>query len=170
MWMYACVCLAVQSRARLFTTLWTIACQASLSVKCSRQEYWGVCVCVCVCVCVLLSCVRLFVYSLPFELPGKPQEYWNLGCQFILQGFFPSQGSNPVLCSLLHWQADSVPLSHLASPRLRKRFPWWLSGKVSTCPRRVHGFNPWSGRIPHVEQLNPCTTAIEPTQMLIWLL
>ena len=27
--------------------------------------------------------------------------------------------------------------------------PWWLRGKESTCQSRRHGFNPWSGKIPH---------------------
>ena len=38
-----------------------------------------------------------------------------MGCHFLLQGIIPTQGSN--LC-LLHWQADSLPLSHLGSPSL----------------------------------------------------
>ena len=29
---------------------------------------------------------------------------------------FPTQGSNPLLLCLLHWQAYSLPLSHLGSP------------------------------------------------------
>ena len=29
-------------------------------------------------------------------------------------------------------------------------FPWWLSGKESTCQCRGHGFNPWSKKIPDV--------------------
>ena len=37
----------------------------------------------------------------------------GVGCRFILQGIFPTQGSNP--CLLL-WQVDSLPLSHLESP------------------------------------------------------
>ena len=37
-----------------------------------------------------------------------------MGCHFLLQGIFPTQRSN--LC-LLHWQADSLPLSYLASPK-----------------------------------------------------
>ena len=37
----------------------------------------------------------------------------GVGCRFILQGIFPTQGSN--LC-LLHRQADSLPLSPLGSP------------------------------------------------------
>ena len=29
------------SRAQLFVTLWTVACQAPLSMEFSRQEYWS---------------------------------------------------------------------------------------------------------------------------------
>ena len=36
----------------------------------------------------------------------------GVGCHFPLQGIFPTQGSNPCL---LHWQADSLPLSHQGS-------------------------------------------------------
>ena len=38
-----------------------------------------------------------------------------MGCHFLLQGIFPLQGSNPRLQCLLHWQADSLLLSHLGS-------------------------------------------------------
>ena len=38
------------------------------------------------------------------------QEYWS-GLSFPLQGIFPSQGSNPCLLCLLHWQAGSPPLA-----------------------------------------------------------
>ena len=46
----------------------------------------------------------------PWDFPGK-----NTGvvCHVPLQGIFLTQRSN--LC-LLHWQADSLPLSHLGSP------------------------------------------------------
>ena len=37
----------------------------------------------------------------------------ELGCRFLLQGIFPTQGLN--LC-LLHWQADSLPQSQQGSP------------------------------------------------------
>ena len=46
----------------------------------------------------------------PWDFPGKNTE---VGCNFLLQGIFPTQGLN--LC-LLHWQMDSLPLSHLGSP------------------------------------------------------
>ena len=41
-------------------------------------------------------------------------------CHFLLQGVFLTQGSNPHLLCLLHWQADSLPLSHLRSPQDRE--------------------------------------------------
>ena len=34
----------------------------------------------------------------------------------LLQGIFPTQGSNPHLLHFLHWEADSLPQSHLGSP------------------------------------------------------
>ena len=37
------------------------------------------------------------------------------GCRFLLQGIFLTQGSNPNLLSLLHWQAGSYQLSHQGS-------------------------------------------------------
>ena len=41
--------------------------------------------------------------------------------------------------------------------------PWWRSGKESACQFRGHGFEPWSGKIPHAaEQLSQCATTTEP--------
>ena len=40
-----------------------------------------------------------------------------MGCHFLLQGIFSTQGWN--LC-LLHWQADSLPLSHIRSHYIRQ--------------------------------------------------
>ena len=45
----------------------------------------------------------------PWDFPGKNT---GGGCHFLLQGIFLTQGSNP---SLLHWQADFLPRSHLGS-------------------------------------------------------
>ena len=40
---------------------------------------------------------------------------------------------------------------------------WWLNGKECTYQRRRHGFDPWSGKLPHaVQQLSPCATTPEP--------
>ena len=38
-----------------------------------------------------------------------------MGCHFLLQGIFLTQGLNP---HLLHWQGNCLPLSHLGSPVL----------------------------------------------------
>ena len=41
-------------------------------------------------------------------------------------------------------------------------FPWWSSGKESTCQCRRHGFHPWSRKIPRApEQLTPRAAASE---------
>ena len=39
----------------------------------------------------------------------------EVGCHFLLQGIFLTQGSNPHLLCLLHWQADSLPLRLLGN-------------------------------------------------------
>ena len=39
-----------------------------------------------------------------------------MGCYFLLQGIFPTQGLNSCLLCLLHWQVDSLPLNNLGSP------------------------------------------------------
>ena len=54
--------------------------------------------------------------SVPGDSPGKNT---GVGCHLLLQGIFPTQGLNP---HLLHWQVDSLPLSHQGS--------WYL---VSYC-------------------------------------
>ena len=44
--------------------------------------------------------------------------------------------------------------------------PWWRSGWESACQCREHGFEPWSGKIPHAaEQLGPWTTTTEPVRL-----
>ena len=45
-----------------------------------------------------------------WDFPGKNGE---VGGRFLLQGIFLGQGWN---LFLLHWQADSLPLSHQRSP------------------------------------------------------
>ena len=52
--------------------------------------------------------------------PTRPLCPWDflgenngVGCHFLLQGIFLTQGPNP---SLLYWQVDSLPLSHLGGP------------------------------------------------------
>ena len=43
----------------------------------------------------------------PWDFPGKST---GVGCHFLLQGIFLTQGSNSCLLCLLHYQADSLPV------------------------------------------------------------
>ena len=60
-------------------------------------------VCVCVCVCVCVSCSVMSDSLRPHELkPTRLRRPWDspgkntgVGCQFLLQGIFPTQGSIP---------------------------------------------------------------------------
>ena len=47
---------------------------------------------------------------------GFSRQDTGVGCHFLLQGIFLTQESNLCLLGLLHWQADSLPLSPLGSP------------------------------------------------------
>ena len=85
---------------------------------------WLVCVCVC-----LLSCVRLFVTpwtkdcQAPLSLGFPRQEYWSR-LSFPSPRDFPDPGSEPSFLHLLHYQVDSLPLSHLGSSH-----DWYTSKK-----------------------------------------
>ena len=84
-----------------------------------------VCVCVCVCAhtCTYWSCPTLLKprglqpsrLPSPWNAPGKNG---GVGCHFLLQGIFPTQGSNPPLSCLLPWQVDSLSLHHLGNLRI----------------------------------------------------
>ena len=71
------------------------------------------------------SCVRLFgtlwtvAHQDPLSMRFFRQKYWS-GCHALLQGIFPTEGSNPDLLRLLHWQACSLPLAPSGKPKLIK--------------------------------------------------
>ena len=58
----------------------------------------------------LCATLRTVAHQLlcPEDSPGKNT---GAGCHALLQGIFPTQGSNPHLLRLLHWQAGSWPLA-----------------------------------------------------------
>ena len=61
------------------------------------------------------SLVQLFV-TLDCSPPASsdsPGKNTGVGCHAFLQGIFPTQGSNPLLLCLLHWQVGSLPLAPL---------------------------------------------------------
>ena len=58
-------------------------------------------------------------YSLPgFSVHEISQAKILVCCPILFQGTFPTQISKPSLLYLLHWQADSLPLSHVGSPHI----------------------------------------------------
>ena len=81
-----------------------------------------VCVCLCVCVCVCMcvhTCAQLLQSCLtlcdPMDcspLGSSVHGDTGVGWHALLQGIFLTQGSNPRLLCLLHWQVGSSPLSH----------------------------------------------------------
>ena len=75
------------SRARLFATLWTVACTELLR---------------------------------PWDFQGKST---GVGCHFVLQGIFPTQGSSP---GLSHCTQTLYCLSHQGSPK-------YIESKMQMC-------------------------------------
>ena len=88
--------------------------------KCSRRPHKHRWICLSYLVCALSHSV--VSSSLPPHglqsarllcLQNSPDKNTKMGCHFLLQGNFLTQGSNPYL---LHWQVDSLPLSPQGSP------------------------------------------------------
>ena len=78
--------------------------------KSVKQERMGKQTVITVVLVVMLCLALLLSYGLqPIRL------LCGVHCHFLLQGIFPTQGLNP---HFLHWQMDSLPLSHLGSPLL----------------------------------------------------
>ena len=71
-----------------------------------------------------LGSVQLFCNPVEFSLPDSffpwnfPGKNTGVACHFLLWGIFPTQEFNT---HLLHWQADSLPLSHQGSPSTLNR-------------------------------------------------
>ena len=83
-----------------------------------------------------LSHIHLFAtpwtvaHQAPSSMGFSRQEYW-IGCHAILQGIFPTQGSNPDLLCLLCWQKGSLPL---APPGKPENILEWVSEVTQSCP------------------------------------
>ena len=54
----------------------------------------------------------------PWDCPGKNT---GLDCHALLQGIFPTQGSNRCLLRLLHWQVGSLPQAPPGKPKSKSR-------------------------------------------------
>ena len=54
-----------------------------------------------------------------------------MDCHALFQGIFPTQGLNPYILHLLHWQAGSLPL---APPGKPKDLPAAAAKSLQSCP------------------------------------
>ena len=91
----------------------------------------------------------------PWDSPGKNTE---IGYHALLQQIFPTQGSNPHLLCLPHWQAGSLPLaphgkSYVSVQKHLKGLSTWHSSKESAYQCRRRGIDPW--KIPWRRKWKP---------------
>ena len=79
-----------------------------------KKKKSAVICCVRVCVCVISG---VWFFAIPWTarllyLCKFRSKNTGMSCHFLFQGIFLTQGSNPCLLHLLHWQVDSLPLCH----------------------------------------------------------
>ena len=114
----------------------------------------------------LTLCTRLLC---PWGFPGKNT---GVGWHFLLQGIFPTQGSNP---GLLHWRQMLYPLSHQRSYLIYKMESFynlhilglwhhsmciWFSKLINILSQKANGWC-WKeaqGASPFVFQASSCFT------------
>ena len=99
----------------LVLTLWNSYFKITeLTEKIPRVHFFY-CVCVCVCVCISHSVVSDSFQPHRLQFPrllclwDSPGKKTGVGCHSILQGIFPTQGSNP---GVLHCRQILYHLSH----------------------------------------------------------
>ena len=108
----------VAQSCRTLGTIRTVAHQAPLSVRFLRQNYW--CWCWCWCWWFSLKGMSDSCDPMDHSPPGScvlgifPGKNTGVGCHFLLQGIFPTQGSN---LSLLHGKQILYWLSHQGSTK-----------------------------------------------------
>ena len=105
-------------------------------------------------VCCYYSVAKLYLTlsnPLDYSPPGFFLCPWNfsgkntrVGCHFLLLRIFPTQGSN--LC-LLHWQADSLPLSDQGSPNEAFPMVQWIKNPPANAgdTSSISGSRRWEG-------------------------
>ena len=76
------------------------------------QETWHVCMLNCFGFVRLCATLWTVAHQAPLSM-GFSNQYTRVDCHALLQGIFPTQGSNPCLLHLLHCQAGSYHNHHL---------------------------------------------------------
>ena len=123
------MCAQSLSRVQLFLTLWTVACQASLSMGFPSQEYWS---------------------GLPFpppgDLPNPGVKPVSLMPPALKGGFFTTSTTWDLTASIIWALSTSGFLLYLANVRQCKRSKGrirevFLSFSLCLVLQSVHGYN-----------------------------
>ena len=101
------VFLTLLRTVKLLFESWPICISTNYICSCSAAQR-----CLTLCHTVETAAPQAFC---PWDFPGRNS---RVGCHMLLQGIFLTQGSNLCLLCLLHWQVDSLPLSHQAEFQL----------------------------------------------------
>ena len=91
--------------------------------------------------------------------------WWNQKCWRIssVREFLSSECLVPIC---LYRPSERIHSFTPSSKICITGLPWWRSGWESVCQCRGHGFEPWSGKIPHAaEQLGLWATTTEPARL-----
>ena len=91
--------LSLSSNVQLFTTPWTVACHAPLSIGFFRQEYWSG-----------------FPFPPPGNLPSPGMEHGSLHCRQILYQL--NHHRSPLLFSAIKWE---IFLTHTVREQIKLR-------------------------------------------------
>ena len=105
----------------------------------------------------------LFLLKKPKALFGPPN---NRADDHILSSFM-SRFSHMFIW-IIFYKETAIFVSQLVCSikDTNAGLPWWRSGWESACQCRGHGFEHWSGKIPHAaEQLGPWATITEPARL-----
>ena len=92
---------------------------------------------------------------------------WGILCDRREGGLWATENQAslflPVLVFLRWFFFFFLDLNILSLKKQKEGLPWWRSGWESACQCRGHGFEPWSGKVPHAAgQLGPWATTTEP--------
>ena len=92
--------------------------------------------------------------------------YFHKHC--VIKSLKPHKSYIEVLSSFYSKKPQIYPLptGYLFKSDTLRGLPWWRSGWESACQYRGHGFEAWSGKIPHAaEQLGPWAMTTEPARL-----
>ena len=83
---------------------------------------------------------------------GSPDKNTGASCHALLQGIFLTQGLKLCLLCLLHWQADSWPLSHLGYTISLKIFSLLKIFIVGIHSKNSKTLATWCGELTHLKR------------------